>query len=61
MAAKKSRTRPEKDVGFLTKYDEPRISKKALGRFLKYVRAKNPKAKVKFVARNAPFMRRPPS
>lgn len=59
MAAK--RKMPERIIGAVTKTGKIQISKAKLATFVKQVTAKNPKAKVKFVARNAPFMRRPPA
>ena len=52
---------PERIIGAVTKTGKIQISKAKLATFVKQVKAKNPKAKVKFVARNAPFMRRPPA
>ena len=57
MAAKK----PQMVVGAVTAAGKHQISKAKLAKFVKKVKAKNPKAKIKFVALNAPFMRRAPA
>jgi hypothetical protein len=58
MAAKKARKKPpEKVVGAL-KGGRVQINKAALNKFLKSLKNEDPY--VRFVARNAPFMRRSP-
>ena len=59
-AGRTKKAKPEMVVGAVTKAGKVQMSKAKLAKFLKRVLTKYPNAKVQFVARNAPFMRRPP-
>ena len=59
-AKARRKAKPEMVVGAVTKAGKVQMSKAKLAKFLKRVLTKYPKARVQFVARNAPFMRRPP-
>jgi hypothetical protein len=61
MAAKKPRKAekpPEQVIGAVRRGGKVEIDTGELARFLKKLKKKSPK--VRFVARNAPFMRQPP-